>query len=68
MPVIFGILWYQIQVLRARVFPPQEFTIKVGDMQENNKGRYVIATVRDKKTKKIVSKTRVFLLADECDQ
>ena len=52
MPIIFGILWYQIQALWARIFPPTEFATE-------------IEKVRNKKTKKIISKTRVFLLADD---
>ena len=65
MPIIFGILWYQIQALWARIFPPTEFATEIENVQENNEGKYAIVAVRNKKTKKIISKTRVFLLADD---
>lgn len=65
MSVIFGIFWYQIQALRARIFPPCEFATEIESAQENSEGRYAVVLVRDKKTKKIISKTRVFLLADD---
>jgi len=51
--------------LWARIFPPTEFATEIESVQENNEGRYAIVAVRNKKTKKIISKTRVFLLADD---
>ncbi len=65
MPIIFGILWYEIQALWVRIFPSKEFTTEIESIQENNEGRYAVVAVREKKTKKLISKTRVFLLADD---
>lgn len=65
MRIIFAILCYWFNSAWAKVRPPQELVTEIECECNGPDGRYVIVALRDKEARKVISRTRVFLLADD---
>lgn len=67
MRIIFGMAWYQIQAVWAKICPPRELVLEIEEIKKDEHGRLDVAVVviRDKKSNKITSRTNVILLSKE---